>query len=161
MHRGPMRLAGLQRWLTMLVGFTASAGFLIWLVVGAVSDVDHARHDVLVTATVEDSAPYDDEPQYLLAFTIGGQPDEQWAVDVGRLTKGSTVAVLVDRRDHSEIVRRPTFATVWVVRAIQLVATAIFFRYGCRGLSPRASQRLLVPFARLGQRFGRLRDSSR
>jgi len=156
-----MRLAGLQRWLTMLVGFIASASFLIWLVVGAIGDVDHARHGVVVTATVEDSAPYDDDPQYLLAFTIGGQPDEQWAVDVGRLTKGSTVAVLVDRRDHSDIVRKPTFATVWVVHAIQLIATVIFFGYGCRGLSPRARQRLRIPFARLGQRFGRLRDSSR
>src|SRR5215813_11947166 len=161
MHRGPVRLAGVQRWLVMLTGFGASAAFLIWLVVGAVSDVDHARHGVVVTATVEDSAPYDDDPQYLLSFTVDGQTDEQWAVDVGRLHKGSTVSVLVDRRDHSDIVRKPTFATVWVVHAIQLFAAVIFFAYGCRGLSPRGRQRLRTPFARIGQQVGRLRSSSR
>jgi hypothetical protein len=112
----------LSRWFVIAFCGTGCLGFLIWLGVSVAADRELSAHGETVVATVEQTTLHDRDQQYLLAFTMDGQPDEQWTADVPSLKRGDTVSVLVDTRDHTRIESVAEYGRRWGGYAIQLVA---------------------------------------
>ena len=108
----------------------ATIGFLAGFVLSAFDDTRLSAHGAVVTATVEDTAPYGSDTQYLLSFVVDGQSDSQWATDVGDLKVGDSVRVIVDRRDDTNIKKAATYGRRWLLYSIQIVASVVFAAIG-------------------------------
>ncbi len=119
-----------SRWIMVVVCFIAVTVFVVLFGTTAYKDTVIARHAVTVTATVEDTAPYGSDTQYLLAFTIDGQADQQWAIDLPDRKVGQTVTVLVDRRDHERITSQWAYKVRWVLLALCGLGAAGFGALG-------------------------------
>jgi hypothetical protein len=148
--RWSLRIAAVGRWLVVLLLFGASIGFLLWLAVTASRDYQLFQHGAKVDATVVASAPYDQDPQYLLRFSVDGQQDTQWATGLGRQRVGCTVSILVDRRDHGNLKLTPTAGRLWGVYVLQIVAAAAFGALGTGFLRMDAADFLRCSRARYG-----------
>jgi hypothetical protein len=110
----------------VLITVGAVAGFLAWLGVTVTDDVQLSRDGVVVTATVEGSAPYGEETQYLLSFAVDGQSAQRWSADVGSLRVGDTVHVIVDRNDHTHFETTAAFGRRWPGYIVQVLVAAAF-----------------------------------
>lgn len=121
--RWELRIAGFGRWVMVLIMVGGAVGFLAWFGVTATEDFRLSRHGVVVTATVEDSAPYGKDTQYLLDFAIDGRADAQWTSDVGDVKVGTRLPVIVDRGDHTHLESTTVYGRRWVGYVIQVLGS--------------------------------------
>lgn len=136
-ERWSWRFAALMRWLIVAICVGVAIGFAVWFGVSAAKDVPLARSGIVVTAVVEQTAPYGDDTQYLLSFAVDGRADEQWSTDVADLRVGATTTVIVDRRDHTRMESEAAFSRRWIFYlvlaagiAITAAAGVVFIRMG-------------------------------
>ena len=115
------RFSALMRWLIVAICVGVTIGLAAWFGVSAAKDVPLARHGIVVTALVEQTAPYGDDTQYLLSFTVDGRADEQWSTDVADLRVGATTTVIVDRRDHTRMESDAAFHLRWIFYVVLLI----------------------------------------
>jgi hypothetical protein len=120
-ERWSNRFSVLTRWLIVALCIGATAGLAAWFGVSAARDVPLARHGIVVSAVVEQTAPYGDDTQYLLSFSVDGRPDEQWSTDVADLRVGAATTVIVDRRDHTRMESDAAFQRRWIFYAVLLI----------------------------------------
>lgn len=136
-ERWSWRFSALMHWLIVAICVGVTIGLAAWFGVFAAKDVPLARHGIVVTAVVEQTAPYGDDTQYLLSFTVDGRADEQWSTDVADLRVGATTTVIVDRRDHTRMESEAAFGRRWIFYlvlaagiAIAAAASVVFIRMG-------------------------------
>jgi hypothetical protein len=128
--RWGLRIAGFGRWIMVLISVGAAVGFLAWFGVTATEDFQLSRHGVVVTAAVEDTAPYGRDTQYLLSFVIDGRPDAQWTTGIAELKVGDTVSVIVDRGDHAHLLSTAAYGRRWAGYVVQVFMSAAFALLG-------------------------------
>jgi hypothetical protein len=141
----------------VLITVGAAVGFLVWFGVSAADDSRLSRNGVVVAATVEDTAPYGNDTQYLLSFVVDGQSEAYWSTDVSGLKLGDSVSVIVDRRDHATFEPTKVYGHRWGAYLIQILAAALFAFLGVMFIRMDA-----VGFRRYSRaRYGYTGDSRR
>jgi hypothetical protein len=124
--RWGLRIAGFFRWIVVLIWAGAAVGFLAWVGVDATNEYRLSRHGVVVTATVENTAPDGKDTQYLLFYGIPGRHTMQWSTDLQGLRIGDSVTLIVDRTDITRFEPKAVYDRRWVGYAIRIVVSAIF-----------------------------------
>jgi hypothetical protein len=124
--RWELRISGFGRWIMVLITVGAAVGFLAWFGVSAANDSRLSRGGVTVAATVEDTAPYGKDTQYLLAFIVDGQTETYWSTDVRGLKVGDSVSVIVNRRDHAKFEPTEVYGHRWGSYLVLILASAGF-----------------------------------
>jgi hypothetical protein len=124
--RWELGVSGFSRWVMVLITIGGSVGFLAWFGVSAINDSRLSRNGVVVVATVEDTAPYGNDTQYLLSFVVDGQNEADWSTDVSGLKVGGSVSVIVNRRDHANLESVEAFRRRWALYLIQILVSTFF-----------------------------------